>query len=281
MPRALTLAPRTLPWWPQPWAEPGCGGLVPCGPGRPRQWWPWTRQRGAAESGPRLLSVRPCRQTGCALEPGLSLGGEARGWVFQALGPPHWTGLDFGPGVAQPAGLSPGPRVHQPGVPTCLPAAGLHLPPQDRGGTEARPCPRSPGLWLRVGRPQLSSVLSVGAGRASGQPWTRAWVLLLRGHLCGLASAQGLARSGLGCGKGVLETLGVSPREGTRAGWGQEAGGWPGCHGGAGVLKDQLSVDLTAHGVGAVSAPSQPRAQDSRRGRRLSVTRPRGGERPP
>ena len=75
--------------------------------------------------------------------------------------------------------------------------------------------------------------------------------------------------------------LGVSPRDGARVGWGQEAGGWPGCHGGAGVLKDQLGVGLTAHGLGAMSASSQPRSQDSRRSRRPSVTRPRGGERPP
>ena len=79
------------------------GGLVPCGPGWPKQWWPWTRQLGAAESGPRLHSVRPCRQTGCGQEPGLGLGGEAQGQVLQVGGPPRLDRSGLWPWSSSPA----------------------------------------------------------------------------------------------------------------------------------------------------------------------------------
>lgn len=190
---------------------------------------------------------------------------EARLWGGSSRqGPPRWIGLDFGPGAAaQPVGQSPGPRVHRPGVPTCLPAAGLRLPPQDQGRMEAGPCPRYPGSGCGWEPPAIPCALSGrGLNSWSARAWARAWVLLLHGHLRGLASARGLGRSGFDCVKGGLETLGVSPWEGAPVGWGggRRLGAGlvavclPRRRGGAGVLKDLLGVGLTA-----MSAPSQPR----------------------
>lgn len=136
-----------------------------------------------------------------------------------------------------------------------------------------------PGLWLWVGRPQPSSVLSVGTGRAPGQPKPGP------GRRCSCSigtfvaqlQLKALATQGLAAEKECWIRSGSLPGKapawggGRRLGAGLVAMRLPCRRGGAGVLKDLLGVGLTA-----VSAPSQPRVQGSGCSRRPRVTRPRG-----